>query len=75
MTELLSEIILFLVRAKCELRLASYGSKRASQTLFSTPFCVYLHAQLEKLKVVLGHSTYQMTALLLEISIFWVRSV
>ena len=33
-TALLSEMILFLIRAACELRLASYGSKRMSQTLF-----------------------------------------
>ena len=45
-TALLPEIIFFFVKAACELRLASYSSKHMSQTLFYTPLCVYLWAQL-----------------------------
>ena len=45
---LLSRIFLYLVRAACELRLVSYGSKHVSWCLSDTPFCPYLHAQLKK---------------------------
>ena len=47
-TALLSEIFLFMVRAGCELRPASFASKHASQSLSDMPFCACLHAQLEK---------------------------
>ena len=41
---LLSDIFLFLVRAACELRSASYGSKHTSQSLSDKPFvCTYMH--------------------------------
>ena len=38
MNALLSEIILILVRAECELRSTSYGPKHASRWLSCTPF-------------------------------------
>ena len=47
-TALLSEMVIYLVRDACELRSVSYGSKHVSQSLFDTPFCMYLHSQLEK---------------------------
>ena len=47
MIALLSEIFLFLVRAACELRLASYFSKHALQSPSDTPFCAYLYAQFQ----------------------------
>ena len=43
-TALLSEMSIFCVIAGCEIRLASYGSKYASQCLFGKPFlCPYMH--------------------------------
>ena len=44
---LLSDIILFLVRAACELRSAYYEAKRTLHTHFYKPFCLHLHAQLK----------------------------
>ena len=38
-TALLSEILLFLVRAACELRSMSYGYKHISRVLSYMPFC------------------------------------
>ena len=46
-TALLSDIVLFWVRAACELRSASYGSKHTSRFLSGTQFCAYIHAQLK----------------------------
>ena len=77
-TALLSKFLLFLVRAECKLKSASYGFKHTSQTCFCMPFCACLHAQLE------NEASYKdtqhlkkTTALLLEIhvSILWIRAV
>ena len=45
-TALLSEMFLLLVRPEWELRLASYGSRHAVQSLSYTPFCALIHGQL-----------------------------
>ena len=47
MTAFLTEIFLFLVIAACKQRSTSYVPKRTSRRLFCTPFCAYLHPQLE----------------------------
>ena len=73
MTALLSEVILFLVTAACELRSVSYGSKHVTDSFLYTILCV-LARTTWKLKVV-WHSTYWITALLSEVSIPWVRAV
>ena len=69
---LLSEIFFLGVSTACELRLARYSSKRASWSPSNTPF-FHKYRHNSKLKIVLGRSTYQMAALLSEISIFWVK--
>ena len=73
MTSLLSEIHIFWLRAACEIQLASYGSKHALQSLSDTLECI-LTCITWKLQVVYEHFTYQTTALLSEMSIFWVRA-
>ena len=73
MTGLLSDAPISWIRAACKLRLVSYGSKHTSQSLSNITFCVYLTKITRKLQVMHGCSTYQTTALLLEMSIFWVR--
>ena len=56
----------FTHRTACELRLASYGSKHALQSLSNSPFvCTYIH-NLKIIQVVYGCFAYQMTALLSE---------
>ena len=72
-TTLLSEMSIFWVRAACKLKSVSYGSRRIWQSLRYTIFCV-LTCIARKLQVVYGHSRYQTTALLSEMSIFWVRA-
>ena len=62
-----------MVRAVCKMRSASYGSKHTSQPLFDTTFCAYTLLT-RILLVICGRSTYQMTALLSEMSIFCVRT-
>ena len=64
MTILHSEIILYLVRAACKLRSASYGSKHELQSLSNMPFMCILLCITWKLQVVCGRSIYQTTALL-----------
>ena len=73
-TALLSKIFLFLVRAACELRSASYGPKRTSHRLSCTPFCAYMHNSKTKGQSH-GRLTYSTIALLSEISILLVRAV
>ena len=51
MTALLSEIFLFLVRAACELRSASYGSKRVTDSFLYAILCVLLGTT-QKVKVI-----------------------
>ena len=54
---LLSETSILVVRAVCEIRSASYGSKHALQPLSNMTFCEYLHALVtRKLQVVRGRS-------------------
>ena len=51
MTPLLSEMFLFWVRAACELRLATYGSKHPLQSLSDMSCCAYLHVQLKNYRL------------------------
>ena len=66
-TALLLKMSLFCVRAGCEIRLASYGSKHSSQFLSDKPFCASLHALLENYRLCYGLPAYQMTAVLSEL--------
>ena len=73
MTALLSMSI-FWVRAPSEIRLASYGSKHASQCLYNVPFVyTYMHTCNLKLQVIYGRSAYWITALLSETFLVWFR--
>ena len=77
-TSLLSEISILWVRAVYEIRSASYAlysHKQVLQPLFWNDIFCTLTLILQKLHVVYGRWTYQMTALLLEMSICWVRAV
>ena len=53
-------MFLFWVRAACELRSTSYGSKHTSQSLQYTILCV-LTSTTRKLQVLYGHSPYWTT--------------
>ena len=66
------EIYTFLVRALCEMWSASCSSKHAPQTLSDETFCAY-RLVTGKLQVLFGRSTNWMTALLSEMTIFWIR--
>ena len=72
MTALLSEISIFCVRAGCEIRLMTYGSKHSLQFLLISHLCV-LTCITWKLHVVYGHSAYQMTALPSDTFLVWFR--
>ena len=63
----------FLVRAVWKLRLANYGSKHITVSSQYHILCA-LTLITRKLQDVYKHSTYWMTALLSEMTIFWVRA-
>ena len=61
----------------CKIWSASYGSKRITTSFWYDLLCILkcmLVRVTQKLQVVYGHSTYQTTALQLEMSILCVRS-
>ena len=72
MAVVLLEMSIFWVRAANKLQFLSYGCKHASQSLPICNLCM-LTPVTWKLQVVYGSSTYQTTALLLEMVLLWFR--
>ena len=72
MTALLSKMYILCVRAECEIRMVSYASKHALQSLSDKPYSVFRH-KTQKLKVICGRSAYWTTAMLSETFFVWFR--
>ena len=64
---------IFCVQGECEIRLASYGSKRSSQFLTVKPFVRSYTHNFKTIQVICGRSAYGMTVLLPETFTVWFR--
>ena len=77
MTALLSEIYIFCVRAECEIWIASYASKHASQSISEKQLCIYKYSVLRcitwRLQIICGCSAYPTTAILSDTFFVWFR--
>ena len=71
---LLSEIFLFWVRAKCQLRCETYASSLQRRLFPMQHLCVLTSVTQILQWSSMWPSTYRATALLSEMSIFWVRT-